>query len=36
MTNTTPAIELRNLRKVYQARGEERVALEGLSLTVPA
>lgn len=36
MTQTPPAIEFRNLRKVYQTRGERRVALEGLNLVVPA
>ncbi len=36
MSLSPPAIEFRNLRKVYHTRGEQRVALEGLSLTVPA
>ncbi len=36
MSSSPPAIEFRDLRKVYQTRGEQRVALEGLSLTVPA
>lgn len=36
MSISPPAIEFRNLRKVYHTRNEQRVALEGLSLTVPA
>ena len=36
MSATPPAIEFRNLGKIYRARGEQRVALEGLTLEIPA
>lgn len=36
MSTTPPAIEFRNLGKIYRARGEQRVALEGLTLEIPA